>query len=144
MPMVRKLYPPNWEEIALEVKTSAEFCCESCGKECLGPGEAWVDFLKRMNWPIGRCLEEKMGRYVLTTAHLNHRPDQCDRDNLRAWCNCCHGRYDLQAIPLKIWLRAERNGQLSLFDLSNPTLAGHGKRPDRIQLPIRVYPFHGN
>jgi hypothetical protein len=31
---------------------------------------------------------------VLTTAHLNHRPEDCGDANLRAWCPSCHSRYD--------------------------------------------------
>jgi hypothetical protein len=30
----------------------------------------------------------------LTTAHLDHDPANCVRENLRAWCQRCHLRYD--------------------------------------------------
>jgi hypothetical protein len=33
-------------------------------------------------------------RVVLTTAHLDHHPPNCDPANLRAWCQRCHNRYD--------------------------------------------------
>lgn len=31
---------------------------------------------------------------VLTVAHLDHTPENCDPANLRAWCQQCHLRYD--------------------------------------------------
>jgi hypothetical protein len=31
---------------------------------------------------------------VLTIAHLNHVPEDCAEDNLRAWCQRCHLTYD--------------------------------------------------
>ena len=31
---------------------------------------------------------------VLTVAHLDHQPENCDPGNLRAMCQGCHLRYD--------------------------------------------------
>ena len=31
---------------------------------------------------------------VLTIAHLDHVPEHCDPENLRAWCQRCHLTYD--------------------------------------------------
>jgi 5-methylcytosine-specific restriction endonuclease McrA len=28
-------------------------------------------------------------------AHLDHRPENCERENLRAWCQRCHNTYDM-------------------------------------------------
>ena len=33
-------------------------------------------------------------KVVLTVAHLDHMPENCDPQNLRAWCQRCHNRYD--------------------------------------------------
>jgi hypothetical protein len=33
-------------------------------------------------------------RVVLTVAHLDHQPENCDPANLRAWCQRCHNAYD--------------------------------------------------
>jgi hypothetical protein len=33
-------------------------------------------------------------RVILTTAHLDHTPEHCDRSNLRAFCQGCHLHYD--------------------------------------------------
>ena len=35
-------------------------------------------------------------RIVLTVAHLDHTPENCSLDNLRALCQRCHNRYDAE------------------------------------------------
>ena len=35
-------------------------------------------------------------KVVLTIAHLDHTPENCDRENLRAWCQRCHLNYDAE------------------------------------------------
>ena len=40
---------------------------------------------------------EKTGKtvkVVLTIAHLDHTPEHCEPENLRALCQACHNRYD--------------------------------------------------
>jgi hypothetical protein len=32
---------------------------------------------------------------VLTVAHLDHTPENCADDNLKAMCQRCHNRYDM-------------------------------------------------
>lgn len=34
-------------------------------------------------------------KVVLTIAHLDHVPEHCEPDNLRAWCQRCHLTYDI-------------------------------------------------
>jgi len=106
MPMDRSLYPSNWDEIATSVKNEADWCCQECGKQCYRPGQASLSCIKtdRSKWASN----------TLTVAHLDHRPENCDRSNLRALCAPCHCRYDLKAMPLKKRLKAERIGQLRL------------------------------
>lgn len=77
MPMERWRYPKNWDEIATRVKEEADWKCEECGRTCRRPGEPLVSH-----------------RYTLTVAHLNHVPEDCRRENLRALCAPCHLRYD--------------------------------------------------
>ncbi|MFY7804868.1 MAG: hypothetical protein ACOVQ7_15725, partial [Limnoraphis robusta] len=36
--MKRHLYPDDWEEIAHQIKTAANWTCEFCGKPCRPPG----------------------------------------------------------------------------------------------------------
>ena len=79
MPMDRKRYPPDWDQIAFKVKESAGWMCEMCGKQCRRPGEPF-DTHKR----------------TLTVAHLNHEPEDCRPENLMAMCSACHLRYDAE------------------------------------------------
>ena len=77
--MNRAIYPKNWNEIAFSVKDNAGWICEKCGKQCRKPGEPF-DTHKR----------------TLTTAHLDHNPQNCNKDNFKAYCAPCHLRYDAQ------------------------------------------------
>lgn len=126
MPWNRKLYPPNWEEIALAIKTEVNWTCESCDRPCRMPGETPYEFFKRLEaqyWTWVEDLEAlagngdyvfKFGRFTLTVAHLDHEPSNCDRNNLKALCAPCHCRYDLSQMARKRMLKRERAGQLSL------------------------------
>jgi hypothetical protein len=129
MPMNRKLYPKNWDEIARTIKTQVNWHCESCDRPCRTPGEIDEDLIDRISnyheW-VKDLYEEiqddehgvvhipKLTRFTLTVAHLDHIPENCDRSNLRAWCTVCHCRYDLKAMALKRRLKLERLGQLRL------------------------------
>jgi hypothetical protein len=120
MPMNRKLYPVNWEDIARAVKDEAGWCCEECGKTCIKPGESVESFISRIQTNrISECpvvfeFLEHPKRWVLTVAHLDHCPENCDRSNLKALCAPCHCRYDLSQMGRKRRLKQERNGQLTL------------------------------
>jgi hypothetical protein len=118
MPFDRKKYPHNWESISLRIRKRSEGRCE-CQGECgiehdkqgsmntVGFGS--YEFKKRyggiifVNKIIGekRCSELNghkamfaCGKIILTVAHLDHNPMNCDNNNLRAWCQRCHLRYD--------------------------------------------------
>src|SRR5690606_29888023 len=98
MPMKRELYPANWDEIALAIKCAADWKCQECGKQCRRPGEPFITH-----------------RNTLTTAHLDHNPENCDSSNLRALCAPCHLRYDAPAKARK--RREKRLTSLSQFHL---------------------------
>lgn len=138
MPMVRKLYPQNWEQISRRVKRAATWCCEACDRPCLLPGEDWLDFMIRCDWTVGEAIAryQKPVRYQLSTAHINHDPEN-PAAILKAWCTPCHGRYDLRQLGRKRVLKLERFGQGNLFDLVPHSLAGHGKDRDRVQPSFR-------
>ena len=138
MPMDRSLYPDNWEELALQIKTEANWCCTECGRPCRQPNESFDAFLKRcwnpsleMQFPSyemdGGQRVSKAGRFTLTVAHLDHVPENCvgeaspveTRNNLKALCAPCHCRYDLSQMGRKRVLKAERNGQLRIDDILN-------------------------
>jgi hypothetical protein len=72
-------YPKDWKAISARIRERAGDCCEECGI------------------PNGATVENRQGRMivvVLTVAHLDHTPENCTDDNLRAWCQKCHNSYD--------------------------------------------------
>lgn len=87
-PENRDRYPKNWDAISKTVKVLAGWRCQ-CEGEC-GRGTH-----------EGRCPNEHGkpaygtgSNVVLTTAHLDHTPENCDPANLRAMCQGCHLHYD--------------------------------------------------
>lgn len=45
-------------------------------------------------------------KVVLTVAHLDHQPENCADENLRAWCQRCHNIYDMPMRKAGIAQRA--------------------------------------
>jgi hypothetical protein len=91
-PENRKRYPQDWKAITAEVRERAGNRCE-CEGEC-GRGTH-----------EGRCPNVNGGaaygtgsKVVLTTAHLDHTPENNgvpgDRPNLKSMCQGCHLHYD--------------------------------------------------
>lgn len=115
MPMNRARYPDDWDLTALSVKQAAAWKCQSCGRPCRQPKEDWFDFLLRQSWTIGEAIAAARHprRYVLTTAHVNHDPENPQAE-LRAWCAPCHARYDLKEMGRKRAIACELKGQLTL------------------------------
>lgn len=84
-------YPKDWKQIILRIRARAKDQCE-CRGEC-GRVHNWHG--------ADRCAEfnrlpaaEFRGMVVLTVAHLDHTPEHCADDNLKAMCQRCHLRYD--------------------------------------------------
>lgn len=75
-------YPKNWKQIRESILVRAGNCCEFCGVE---------NHTYRFNSKTG-----KNARIVLTIAHLDHTPENCDPSNLRALCQRCHNQYDAE------------------------------------------------
>ncbi len=82
MPMQRDRYPADWEAISASIRERAGNRCEwpDCGLE------------------NASIIQGKRGPYrvVLTVAHLDHNPGNCDLSNLRAWCQPHHLHYDVR------------------------------------------------
>lgn len=97
MPMDRSLYPPNWEEIAHQVKEAANWTCQECSKQCYRPGEPALD-----------------RRKVLTVHHKDHDPKNLDRANLEALCAPCHLRKERAYKARMAWQKAVSWGQMIL------------------------------
>jgi len=89
---MRGPYPPDWKAISRRIRERSGGQCE-CEGEC---------GLHRTHPGPRRCQERDReparwakGIVVLTVAHLNHKPDDCRDENLKAMCNRCHLRYDV-------------------------------------------------
>lgn len=78
-PENKKRYPKNWLEIREKILKRADNKCEfiHCRAENYQPH------------PITGS------KVVLTIAHLDHTPENCSDDNLKALCQRCHNRYDM-------------------------------------------------
>lgn len=79
-PENKSRYPSNWKEIRQQILKRANNRCEFCGR---------VNHSMVLNEKTG-----KMIKVVLTIAHLNHTPEDCRPENLRALCQRCHNQYD--------------------------------------------------
>lgn len=108
-PENRKRYPSNWKQIRAEIMDRAT---GDDGKaRCEGsPAFPDCDVVNHEPHP------ETGSNVVLTIAHLDHTPENCDPENLRAWCQRCHNTYDL---PMRIANRRRREfreaGQTEMF-----------------------------
>ncbi len=83
----RDRYPSDWPQISLSIR------CDRAGWfcECLGECE------RHDGWCLARNAKPHPitgSKVVLTVAHLDHTPENVDRDNLRAMCQRCHLSYD--------------------------------------------------
>lgn len=110
-PENRARYPANWPEIRLRILARAMHRCEYEG--CTAVHRA-LGYWRDGKWvPLPRALRDagvdgpmviacadgseiKVIRIVLTIAHLDHTPENCDPANLRAWCQRHHLAYDAQ------------------------------------------------
>lgn len=82
-PENRKRYPKNWKEISERIRF------DRAGGRCeFIIGAARCEALHGRPHPITGS------KVVLTVAHLDHIPENCDDENLLAGCQRCHLRYD--------------------------------------------------
>lgn len=79
-------YPKNWKEIRARILERANHRCEGSPK--------YPDCRVKNGDYIFKAEGVTMRKVVLTIAHLDHTPENCDDDNLRAWCQRCHLAYD--------------------------------------------------
>lgn len=94
----RARYPKDWPAISRRIRFErAGNRCEECGAENYQPH------------PVTGS------RVILTVAHLDHRPENCADENLRAWCQRCHNAYDAPMRRRGISSRAR--ARLAVSDL---------------------------
>lgn len=78
-PENKSRYPINWAAISKRIRF------ERAGGHCEFDGCTAVH---------GEAHPLTSAIVVLTVAHLDHIPENCADDNLRAACQRCHNRYD--------------------------------------------------
>jgi hypothetical protein len=86
-------YPKDWKVISAKIRARSGGRCEcqgECGLHRTHPGP------RRCVERHGEAATWAKGRVVLTVAHLNHEPEDVRPENLKAFCNRCHLRYDSQ------------------------------------------------
>ena len=105
----RHRYPKNWKQIADSIRERAGYRCEG--------SPAYPDCRVEHMKP-----HPERGHLVrITVAHLDHKPENCDPSNLRAWCERCHFKYDEAHHARNA--AATRRARLNNRELF-PTLAG--------------------
>lgn len=90
-PENRARYPEDWPQRTARIRLRAGDRCEcegECGRTDMHPG--------RCPNVHGQGAYRTGSRVVLTTAHLDHTPENCDEANLRSLCQGCHLSYDRQ------------------------------------------------
>lgn len=102
-------YPKNWKQLSEFIRFErAKNHCEVCGVENYSNGY-WIENKFVTVSELINQLEEtgetqidnfaidkKPIRIILTVAHLDHIPEHCDLINLKAMCQRCHNRYDIE------------------------------------------------
>jgi hypothetical protein len=108
-PENRSRYPKDWKAISHRIRF------ERAHSRCECDGECGADH-------IGRCSEVHGTHHtltgsivVLTVAHLDHVPENCSADNLKAMCQRCHNRYD--APMRRAGINARRHAAQAVSDL---------------------------
>jgi hypothetical protein len=101
MPIDYRKYPKNWRQIRAAILERAGQVCEwpGCGAQngSTGYHDQAGRFLSGSNGS-DRDHMEAIGSHpvtiVLTVAHMDHDVANNDPQNLRAWCQLHHNRYD--------------------------------------------------
>src|SRR5579875_3089177 len=98
-PENRCRYPADWPEISRRIRF------ERAGGKC-----EWYGAVNGLPHPVTGS------KVVLTVAHLDHTPENCDESNLVALWQRCHNGYDapMRAAGLKE-RRLAAKGQTRLF-----------------------------
>lgn len=99
-------YPDDWPDISRRIR-------ERAGNRCEGSPGIYPD-CRAEN---GKPHPVTGSKVVLTVAHLNHTPEDCDDENLMAMCQRCHLTYDAKHHAENA--RQTRRARLACGDLFN-------------------------
>lgn len=105
-PEERSRYPTDWKAISLRIRERANWRCEG--------SPAYPDCRAENARPH----PVTASKVVLTVAHLDHQPENCADDNLKAMCQRCHLTYD--AAHHAANAAAKRRSQKASGDLFAP------------------------
>lgn len=97
-------YPENWKDIVSQVR-------ERSGNRCEG-SPAYPD-CSAVN---GEAHPVTGSKVVLTTAHLDHTPENCGLENLRHWCQRCHLTYDSKHHAESRYMNSRCEKTIELFE----------------------------
>lgn len=123
-PENRARYPKNWKQIVEQIR-------ERSGDRCEGSPD-FPDCRRPNGWLLNKRTDEVTNdgqlaeawgladgdpvvRIVLTTAHLDHVPENCQPENLKHWCQRCHLNYDKDHHAKTA--RATRRARLNTADM---------------------------
>lgn len=130
-------YPSNWKQIRARILDRAGNCCEWCHARnrtriargagddadtymtddasvyCANTGEFFGQ-THMSNFHVSRMTD-----IVLTIAHLDHQPENCADENLRALCQRCHLKHDREHHAASA--KATRRARLNTPDLFEDT-----------------------
>ncbi|MBU6232506.1 hypothetical protein KGP36_07790 [Patescibacteria group bacterium] len=110
-PENKNRYPKDWPEISRRIRF------DRAGSRCECEGECGRGTHE------GRCPNVHNGVaygtgsiVILTVAHLNHTPEDCREENLKAMCQGCHLHYDREHHKQStIQTRRQKQGLQELF-----------------------------
>lgn len=150
-PENRDRYPADWKAISAEVREEAGNRCEWCGVEngrwiqrgaTLGGVAVWR-YANASAYECGRSAETgddvadtepdlmdygRAVKVVLTVAHMDHQPENCCRENLKALCQRCHNRYD--APMRRNGIKARAKASLAVADMFDEALLMPSSKAD--------------
>lgn len=127
-PSERHRYPPEWPAIRARILTRADGRCEflcADGSRCNAPDLELIfrdkANLERWRTPHGGDCggvdpDARGVKVVLTIAHLNHQPEDCRDENLKAGCQLHHLRHDAKQHQANAaWTRRAQKNNQELF-----------------------------
>lgn len=109
LPENKHRYPRDWKDVRERILKRANWKCEHPGCRARhgvtgywhdGRFVSMPDVLRDAGYKAGDVVacangaNLKIIKIVLTIAHLDHTPENCGDDNLRAWCQRHHLGYD--------------------------------------------------
>lgn len=89
-PENRHRYPTDWPAISRRIRF------ERAAGQCECTGHCGLNHGGRCAAIHGKRHPDTGSHVILTTAHLDHQPENVDDANLLAACQLCHLRYDAE------------------------------------------------